>query len=100
MNHLDNHPDNLLPNNFPLTLDTHFVASMILFERYGAAPIRVIRKSRRTSTATNGSTTGSATATPTPATSTPTTRTPAAPRRRAAGASWTRPAPACGWATT
>jgi Acyltransferase len=46
MNHLDNHPDNLLPNNFPLTLDTHFVASMILFERYGAAPIRVIRKSR------------------------------------------------------
>jgi 1-acyl-sn-glycerol-3-phosphate acyltransferase len=46
MNHLDNHPDNLLPNNFTLTLDTHFVASMILFERYGEAPIRVIRKSR------------------------------------------------------
>jgi 1-acyl-sn-glycerol-3-phosphate acyltransferase len=46
MNHLDNHPDNLLPNNFILTLDTHFVASMILFERYGQAPIRVIRKSR------------------------------------------------------
>jgi CRP-like cAMP-binding protein/1-acyl-sn-glycerol-3-phosphate acyltransferase len=46
MNHLDNHPDNLLPNNFTLTLDTHFVASMILFERYGQAPIRVIRKSR------------------------------------------------------
>jgi CRP-like cAMP-binding protein/1-acyl-sn-glycerol-3-phosphate acyltransferase len=46
MNHLDNHPDNLLPNNFILTLDTHFVASMILFERYGEAPIRVIRKSR------------------------------------------------------
>jgi CRP-like cAMP-binding protein/1-acyl-sn-glycerol-3-phosphate acyltransferase len=46
MNHLDNHPDNLLPNNFVLTLDTHFVASMILFERYGEAPIRVVRKSR------------------------------------------------------
>src|SRR6266498_1138272 len=46
MNHLDNHPDNLLPNNFTLTLDTHFVASMILFERHGEAPIRVIRKSR------------------------------------------------------
>jgi CRP-like cAMP-binding protein/1-acyl-sn-glycerol-3-phosphate acyltransferase len=46
MNHLDNHPDNLLPNNFVLTLDTHFVASMILFERYGQAPIRVVRKSR------------------------------------------------------
>jgi CRP-like cAMP-binding protein/1-acyl-sn-glycerol-3-phosphate acyltransferase len=46
MNHLRNHPDNLLPNNFTLTLDTHFVASMILFERYGQAPIRVIRKSR------------------------------------------------------
>jgi len=46
MNHLQNHPDNLLPNNFILTLDTHFVASMILFERYGQAPIRVVRKSR------------------------------------------------------
>ena len=46
MNHLDNHPDNLLPNNFVLTLDTHFVASMILFGRYGQAPIRVVRKSR------------------------------------------------------
>ena len=46
MNHLRNHPDNLLPNNFTLTLDTHFVASMILFERYGQAPIRVVRKSR------------------------------------------------------
>jgi hypothetical protein len=46
MNHLQNHPDNLLPNNFILTLDTHFVASMVLFERYGEAPIRVVRKSR------------------------------------------------------
>jgi CRP-like cAMP-binding protein/1-acyl-sn-glycerol-3-phosphate acyltransferase len=46
MNHLMNHPDNLLPNDFILTLDTHFVASMILLERYGEAPIRVVRKSR------------------------------------------------------
>jgi CRP-like cAMP-binding protein len=46
MNHLRNNPENLLPNKFILTLDTHFVSSMILFERYGQAPIRVIRKSR------------------------------------------------------
>ena len=46
MNHLDSHRDNLLANNFVLTLDTHFVASMVLFERYGEAPIRVVRKSR------------------------------------------------------
>ncbi len=46
MNHLKNHPENLLPNKFILTLDTHFVSSMILFERYGQAPVRVIRKSR------------------------------------------------------
>jgi CRP-like cAMP-binding protein/1-acyl-sn-glycerol-3-phosphate acyltransferase len=46
MNHLMNHPDNVLPNGFILTLDTHFVASLILFERYGEAPIRVIRKER------------------------------------------------------
>ena len=45
MNHLDNHPDNTLPNAFRLTMDTHFVASMILFKKYGQAPIRVIRKS-------------------------------------------------------
>jgi CRP-like cAMP-binding protein len=46
MNHLMNHPENLLPNDFILTLDTHFAASMILLERYGEAPIRVVRKSR------------------------------------------------------
>jgi CRP-like cAMP-binding protein len=46
MNHLENHPDNLLPNDFRLTLDTHFVSSMILYPRYGEAPIRVIRKPR------------------------------------------------------
>jgi hypothetical protein len=46
MNHLVNHPDNLLPNDFVLTLDTHFVSSMVLYEKYAEAPIRVIRKSR------------------------------------------------------
>lgn len=46
MNHLNNHPDNILPNDFVLTLDTHFVSAMILFKRYTQAPIRVIRKSR------------------------------------------------------
>ena len=44
-NHLSNHLDNLLPNDFILTLDTHFVASMILLKKYGRAPVRVVRKS-------------------------------------------------------
>ena len=45
MNHLSNHPENTLPNEFQLTLDTHFVSAMILYERYGAAPVRVVRQS-------------------------------------------------------
>lgn len=45
MNHLDNHPDNILPNEFRLTLDTHFVSSVILYRKYGEPPIRVVRKS-------------------------------------------------------
>ena len=44
MNHVRNHPENTLPNDFQLTLDTHFVSSMILFRKYGEAPVRVIRK--------------------------------------------------------
>ena len=44
MNHLTNHDENLLPNGFRLTMDTHFVSSMIVFPKYGAAPIRVIRR--------------------------------------------------------
>jgi CRP-like cAMP-binding protein len=44
MNHLENHPDTLLPNQFRLTLDSHFVSSMILYPHYGEAPIRVVRK--------------------------------------------------------
>lgn len=47
MNHLVNHPDNTLPNTFQLTLDTHFVSAMILYRKYGDAPIRIIRKSNR-----------------------------------------------------
>ncbi|MCH9816793.1 MAG: cyclic nucleotide-binding domain-containing protein, partial [Actinomycetia bacterium] len=44
MNHLTNDDENLLPNGFRLTIDTHFVAAMILFRKYGQAPVRVIRK--------------------------------------------------------
>ncbi|MCU7845603.1 MAG: cyclic nucleotide-binding domain-containing protein [Candidatus Thiodiazotropha sp. (ex Monitilora ramsayi)] len=44
MNHLENHTDNLLPNDFRLTLDTHFVSSMVIFPKYGEAPTRVVRK--------------------------------------------------------
>jgi len=39
-----NHPDNQLPSDFRLTLDSHFVSSMILSPKYGVAPIRVVRK--------------------------------------------------------
>jgi CRP-like cAMP-binding protein len=44
MNHLENHMDTMLPNEFRLTLDSHFVASMILYKRYRQAPVRVVRK--------------------------------------------------------
>jgi CRP-like cAMP-binding protein/1-acyl-sn-glycerol-3-phosphate acyltransferase len=44
MNHLENHTGTMLPNEFRLTLDSHFVASMILYRRYGEAPVRVVRK--------------------------------------------------------
>jgi len=47
MNHLVNHIDNSLPNRFALTLDTHFVSAMLLYRRYGQAPVRVIRASGR-----------------------------------------------------
>jgi len=45
MNHLSNHLDNLLPDCFVPTLDTHFVSAMILHRKYGEAPVRVVRKS-------------------------------------------------------
>jgi CRP-like cAMP-binding protein len=44
MNHLENHMETMLPNEFRLTLDSHFVSSMILFKHYDEAPIRVVRK--------------------------------------------------------
>ncbi len=45
-NHLKNHEYNTLPNNFQLTLDSHFVSSVLLFEKYGDPGIRVARQSR------------------------------------------------------
>ena len=44
MNHLENHMDTMLPNEFRLTLDSHFVSSVILYRHYGEAPVRVVRK--------------------------------------------------------
>ena len=45
MNHLTNDESNGFPNGFRLTMDTHFVSSMILYAKYAEAPIRVIRTS-------------------------------------------------------
>jgi 1-acyl-sn-glycerol-3-phosphate acyltransferase len=45
MNHLVSHPENTLPNDFQLTLDTHFVSCMLLSPKYGEPPVRVVRKS-------------------------------------------------------
>jgi len=45
MNHLVGHPENALPNDFHLTLDTHFVSCMLLSRKYGEPPVRVVRKS-------------------------------------------------------
>ena len=45
-NHLKNHEHNTLPNNFQLTLDSHFVSAMILDRRYGDGGVRVVRRSR------------------------------------------------------
>ncbi|XOV93724.1 MAG: cyclic nucleotide-binding domain-containing protein [Bacteroidota bacterium] len=42
-NHLSNHPYNTLPNNFQVTLDSHFISSMILFKRYKDPGIRIVR---------------------------------------------------------
>ena len=42
-NHLLNHPYNTLPNNFQITLDSHFISSMVLFAKYGETGIRVVR---------------------------------------------------------
>lgn len=45
LNHLANHFEDRLPNRFWLTLDTHFVSSVLLYRKYGDAPIRVVRRS-------------------------------------------------------
>jgi CRP-like cAMP-binding protein/1-acyl-sn-glycerol-3-phosphate acyltransferase len=45
MNHLVSHPENTLPNDFQLTLDTHFVSCMLLNRKYGEPPVRIVRKS-------------------------------------------------------
>lgn len=44
-NHLKNHEYNVLPNNFQLTLDSHFV-STLLHKTYGDGGIRVVRTPR------------------------------------------------------
>ena len=45
-NHLINHPYNTLPNNFQITLDSHFLSSMVLYKKYGDPGIRVVRVPR------------------------------------------------------
>jgi len=42
-NHLKNHPFNALPNNFQVTLDSHFISSFILYKKYGDPGLRVVR---------------------------------------------------------
>lgn len=45
-NHLRNHPYNTLPNNFQITLDSHFISSVILHKTYGDPGIRIVRIGR------------------------------------------------------
>ncbi len=45
-NHLRNHPFNTLPNNFQITLDSHFISSEILHKKYGDPGIRIVRIGR------------------------------------------------------
>jgi CRP-like cAMP-binding protein len=42
-NHLKNHPYNTLPNNFQVTLDSHFISAKICYEKYRDAGLRVVR---------------------------------------------------------
>lgn len=42
-NHLRNHPYNTLPNQFQITLDSHFISAMILMEKYGDPGLRIVR---------------------------------------------------------
>ena len=45
MNHLSNQLDDLPFDHFVPTVDAHFVSAMILYRKYGEAPVRVVRKS-------------------------------------------------------
>ncbi|MFY0688873.1 MAG: 1-acyl-sn-glycerol-3-phosphate acyltransferase [Cyclobacteriaceae bacterium] len=45
-NHLKNHPHNTLPNDFQVTLDSHFISSLILYKKYGQPGKRVVRIGR------------------------------------------------------
>jgi len=47
LNHLVSHPYHVLPNHFELSLDTNFVSSIILDNKYGDSGIRVVRKGRQ-----------------------------------------------------
>ncbi len=42
-NHLRNHPYNTLPNQFQITLDSHFISSMVLMPKYGFPGLRIVR---------------------------------------------------------
>ncbi len=42
-NHLRNHPYNTLPNQFQITLDSHFISAMVLFPKYGDPGLRIVR---------------------------------------------------------
>ncbi|MGR3811119.1 cyclic nucleotide-binding domain-containing protein [Jiulongibacter sp. NS-SX5] len=42
-NHLENHVYNTLPNRFQLTLDSHFISSVILYKKYQNPGVRVVR---------------------------------------------------------
>ena len=42
-NHLLNHESYTLPNNFQITLDSHFISAMILDEKYNDPGIRIVR---------------------------------------------------------
>ncbi|WP_134087951.1 cyclic nucleotide-binding domain-containing protein [Olivibacter sp. XZL3] len=45
-NHLINHPYYTLPNNFQITLESHFISAMILDAKYGDPGIRTVRIGR------------------------------------------------------
>ena len=42
-NHLRNHPYNTLPNQFQITLDSHFISAMILMKKYNDPGLRIVR---------------------------------------------------------